>query len=206
MMRSYYIVASHGYADPRGTFNLMPYDTGSNWGVTADILARCQTEQNHTPSCNKARDLLAHSISSTDLTSWWTGVDAGETAMILDSCHSGAVPGKEFRPAPLGDPGFGQLAYDKRMEILAASQPTQTESGEWVSGRGGRTLLVDALETVAKAYPNETLKQWLERMELQIPLTSKRVYPALTDKDIQTPVLLDFAPVQLVSNPTARRK
>ncbi len=112
--------------------------------------------------------------------------------MILDSCHSGAVPGKEFRPGPLGDPGFGQLSYDKGMQILSASQPAQTEQGEWVTGGEGRTLLVDALETVAKANPQQTLEQWLEGTEQQLPITAKRLYPALKEEDVQLPVLLDF--------------
>jgi len=188
-------IASHGYADPQGTFYLMPYDTGSNWGITEDILTHCTTTSDPSINCGKAHDLLSHSVSSADLTAWWSGVDAGEMVMVLDSCHSGAVPGKEFRPAPLGDPGFGQLAYDKGMEILSASQPAQTEKGEWVSGGEGHTLLVDALENLAGANPDESLQQWLEAMELQIPLTAAKLYPTLIDEDVQTPLLLDFAKV-----------
>ncbi len=30
-----------------------------------------------------------------------------------------------FKPGPMGSSGLGQLAYDKRMRILAASQPNQ---------------------------------------------------------------------------------
>jgi hypothetical protein len=56
---------------------------------------------------------LAHSVSSSDLAAWWNGADAGETLMILDSCHSGAAAGKEFDPDHSGDPGLGQLRYDK---------------------------------------------------------------------------------------------
>jgi hypothetical protein len=185
-------VASHGYADPQGTFYLMPHDTGSNWGITEDTLTRCQTSPNESTPCNQARDLLAHSISSADLTSWWSGVDAGDLVMILDSCHSGAIPGKEFRPGPLGDPGFGQLSYDKGMQILSASQPVQTARGEFVTGGEGRTLLVDALETVAKENPQQSLAQWLHGIEEQLPRTAKRLYPRLKEEDAQLPVLLDF--------------
>ena len=185
-------VASHGYADPQGTFYLMPYDTGSNWGVTEDVLTRCQTSPDQSLACKQAKDLLAHSVSSADLTLWWSGVDAGEMVMILDSCHSGAVPGKEFRPGPLGDPGFGQLSYDKGMQILSASQPTQTEQGEWVSGGEGRTLLVDALETVAKSNPQHTLEQWLRDAKQQLPVTARQLYPTLKEETAQLPVLLDF--------------
>jgi WD40 repeat protein len=186
-------VASHGYADPQGTFYLMPYDTGANWGITEDVLTRCRTSPDQSAACKQAEDLLAHSVSSSDLTLWWSGVDAGEMVMILDSCHSGAVPGKEFRPGPLGDPGFGQLSYDKGMVILSASQPAQTEQGEWVSGGEGRTLLVDALEDIAKGNPQQTLEQWLQGTEQQLPIAAKQLYPALRKEDVQLPVLLDFS-------------
>jgi WD40 repeat protein len=188
-----FYMASHGYADPQGTFYLMPYDTGAaNWGITEDVLTRCQTNPDPSTLCKQAQDLLMHSVSSADLTSWWNGVDAGDMVMILDSCHSGAVSGREFRPGPLGDPGFGQLSYDKGMVILSASQPAQIEQGEWVSGGEGRTLLVDALESVAEGNPQQTLEQWLQDSEQQLPKTAKQLYPMLKGEGVQLPVLLDF--------------
>ena len=185
-------VASHGYADPEGTFYLMPSNTGTNWGTTEYELTQCQSRQDQSARCEHARDLLAHSVSSSELAAWWSGVDGGQMVMILDSCHSGAVPGKEFRPGPLGDPGFGQLSYDKGMQILSASQPAQTEQGEWVTGGEGRTLLVDALETVAKQSPEQSLGQWQHGVEEQLPRTAQQLYPGLKEEDAQLPVLLDF--------------
>jgi hypothetical protein len=120
--------------------------------------------------------------------------------MILDSCHSGAVPGKEFRPGPLGDPGFGQLSYDKGMLILAASQPAQTEQGEWVTGGEGRTLLVDALEVVVRENQQGSLAQWLHAVEEQLPRTAQQLYPALKEGDTQLPLLLDFAKISKTSS------
>jgi hypothetical protein len=75
--------------------------------------ARRARRSDESTSCGQAQDLLAHSVSSSDLTAWWNGADAGETLMILDSCHSGAAAGKEFDPDHSGDPGLGQLRYDK---------------------------------------------------------------------------------------------
>ena len=50
-------------------------------------------------------------------------VDAGEMAMIIDACHSAAsVTADGFRPGPMGDPGLGQLSFDKGIRILAATQ------------------------------------------------------------------------------------
>ena len=186
-------IASHGYADPQGTFYLMPYDTGSNWGITEDAITECLGHPSQGQQCRRANDLLAHSISSSDLAAWWNAIDAGEMVMILDSCHSGAVPGKDFRPGPLGDRGFGQLSYDKGMLILAASQPSQTEKGEWVTGGEGRTLLVDALEEVANAKPQDSLQKWLHDIEETVPTLARKLYPALKAQEVQVPLLLDFA-------------
>src|ERR1017187_6583715 len=50
-------------------------------------------------------------------------IDAGEMTFILDSCYSAkSVEANDFKPGPMGSRGLGQLAYDKRMRILAASQ------------------------------------------------------------------------------------
>jgi WD40 repeat protein len=184
-------IASHGYADPQGVFYLMPYDTGANWGVTEDQLNRCQSTPLREPDCGQPRDLLAHSISSSDLAAWWEGIDAGTMTMILDSCHSGAVPGKEFRPGPLGDPGFGQLSYDKGMQILSASQSTQTEKGT-VTGGEARTILVNVLKDIASAQPQQTLEQWMKGVETTLPSVAKQLYPKLNENDVQSPLLLDF--------------
>jgi WD40 repeat protein len=186
-------IASHGYADPQGNFYLIPYDTGTSWGITEEVLNGCYGESaSSSGSCKQAVDFLQHAISSTDLAAWWQGVDAGDMVMILDSCHAGAVPGREFRPGPLGDPGFGQLSYDKGMRILCASQPAQTEQGDWIGGGEGRTLLVEALDTVAQANPSQRLAEWLKGTERQLPIRMRELYPQINEADVQLPALLDF--------------
>lgn len=185
-------VASRGYADPQGTLYLVPYDTGAGYGITEEVLSRCLLHPASSAVCRQARYFLEHSISSADLAAWWQAVDAGELIMILDSCHSGAVPGRDFRPGPLGDPGFGQLSYDKRISVLSSSQPTQTELGLWITGGEGRTLLMEALETVARTKPLQTLGEWLKGAELQLPITMKQLYPEVREDNLQLPLLLDF--------------
>jgi uncharacterized caspase-like protein len=94
--------SSHGDADSAGNFYLLPYDVG-----TADEIA----------------PIRQHSISSAELSRWLRYVDAGEMMLIVDACHSAAsVEGGGFKPGPMGSRGLGQLAYDKGMRILAASQ------------------------------------------------------------------------------------
>jgi len=113
--------------------------------------------------------------------------------MILDTCHAGAATGKEFRPGPLGDPGFGQLSYDKAMRILVASQPAQTEQGSWIAGGEGQTLLVESLEAVVRANPDGNLGGWLKGTEQELPFRMKQLFPMLKDRDVQLPELLDFS-------------
>jgi WD40 repeat protein len=185
-------ISSHGYADPQGTFYVVPYDTGSALGVTEDSLNRCQAHpEDRSPACQKAGAFLERTISSQEFGAWWTGVDAGEMVMILDSCHSAAVPGREFRPGPLGDAGFGQLSYDKGMRILSATQPDKTARATLVQELG-HSLLVEALIEEAKAHPQETLAQWLHDTEQQVPELTHRLYPELSDTDVQLPELFDF--------------
>ncbi len=186
-------VASHGYADPQGNLYIIPFDTGVNFGISEEVLTRCASRPSAAGVCGQAQSFLQHAVSSADLSAWWQGVDAGEFVMILDSCHSGALPGRTFRPGPLGDPGFGQLSYDKRMTLFAASQPTQTELGVWVTGGEGRTLLVDALASVAHRNPSQSLMEWLRGTERQLPVTFSKLYPKMKEDELQSPVLLDFS-------------
>jgi hypothetical protein len=46
--------------------------------------------------------------------------------MILDACYSAAsIERADFRPGPVGSRGPGELAYDKRIRVLAASREKQ---------------------------------------------------------------------------------
>jgi WD40 repeat protein len=120
-------VCAHGYADPSGNLHIIPRDTPQNAvGITEAVLNRCLKSALRTKECNDARRFLSETISVMDLETWWAPLDAGEMAVILDTCHSGAITEPGFRPAPLGDPGFGQLAFDKRMLVFAASQRADT--------------------------------------------------------------------------------
>ena len=110
-------------------------------------------------------ELLAHSISADELSDWLTGVDATEIVMILDTCQSGAALGGEsFKPGPMGDKGLGQMAYDKAMRILSATNENNAamELGDLGHGLLSYALLVDGLENgLAGSKDGFTFKQWL---------------------------------------------
>ena len=99
------LFSSHGYADSNGLFYFIPYDTGAG-------------------SCNVFSETVQQrSISSDELSLWLRDVDAGQQTLIVDACYStAAIQGSGFKPGPMGSRGLGQLAYDKRMRILTATQ------------------------------------------------------------------------------------
>ena len=102
-------IASHGIRDG-DEFYLLPTDMGGLGPAALDD-----------PSQRK--ELLAHAISTADLRSWLRDVDAGEIVLIIDACHSAAsVERPDFKPGPFGSRGLGQLAWEKGMRVLAASQ------------------------------------------------------------------------------------
>jgi hypothetical protein len=95
--------SGHGYADAVGRFALLPGD--ARWPAGS-------------PSPDPSRIITAD-----DLAAALRRIQAGEIALIIDACHAGAsvdTPG--FKPGPMGDRGLGQLAFDKGIRILAATQ------------------------------------------------------------------------------------
>ena len=100
-------VARECYGDKDGQFYLFP----------ADIHGSCR-------EVNAA--LLKNAISADDLAEWLRPIDVGEMTFVLDSCQSASsVEANDFKPGSMGRRGLGQLAYDKRIRILAASQGNQ---------------------------------------------------------------------------------
>jgi WD40 repeat protein len=99
------LFSSHGYADSNGVFYFIPYDIGPG-------------------TCKLFTDAVRQgSISSEELSLWVRDIDAGEMTLIVDACHStAAIEAAGFKPGPMGSRGLGQLAYDKGMRILTATQ------------------------------------------------------------------------------------
>lgn len=116
--------AGHGYSDG-GDFYLVPQDIGSGRQVNSDT--------------------RNHSISTREMSTWLSPIDAGELTLIIDACHAAAAVDSEgFKPGPMGAKGFGQLAYDKGMRVLTA---TQSDDVALESARLQQGLLTYALVT-----------------------------------------------------------
>lgn len=112
--------AGHGYANKGGEFYLVPSDVGPD---ARERIARTGPARRiELSGQDGGHEILARCISSTELAVWLRDVDAGQMALIVDACQSGAFVGENFKPGPMGSRGLGQLAYDKGMRVLAATQ------------------------------------------------------------------------------------
>jgi uncharacterized caspase-like protein len=168
--------SGHGYTDRSGIFYLLPSDIGS--GVVL-----------------KNPDSLARTISSDELSLWMRDITAREMIFVIDACHSAAaVQGDGFKPGPMGSRGLGQLAYDKGMRILSA---TQADNVAIELGSLGQGLLSYALfregieEQKADADGDGVLsaKEWLSHAARRVPELYQDV------KDGRRSVLVDGKPL-----------
>lgn len=155
--------SGHGWADKQGNFYLLPAD--AKWAEDKDA-----------PE-------VATLLSSASLSVYLSSIQAREIALIIDACHSAAsVDGGDFKPGPMGDSGLGQLAYDKGIRILAATQADDVALEDPVLRQG---LLTYALAsegitaTGGKADANAdkriTLDEWLAYAARRMPSLSADV-------------------------------
>lgn len=113
-------------------------------------------------------------ISASELALWLRGVDAGDFAIVIDACHAAASVEKgKFKPGPFGDAGLGQLAYDKGVRILVATQASDVAMED--------SRLKHGLLTFALAGEREGLARSDNRLDLNsdtaVDLTEWLAYP-----------------------------
>ena len=185
--------SGHGYSNPQGQFYILP----------SDVEGTCEGVDER---------MLQSAISADELAEWLRPIDAGQMTFILDSCDSaGSVESNGFKPGPMGSRGLGQLAYDKRMRILAASQPNQaaresdalnqgllsyalTEKGlidgkaDW-QPQDGKIMVGEWLNYAASAVPKILQSGNVQTQRGLIPVgTPEHEVPS-----IQTPAVFDFS-------------
>lgn len=158
--------SGHGYTDQTNEFYLLPTDIG----------------QGHRRDEEPSPELLAHCVSGEELSRWMRRIDAGEMILIVDACHSAAVVEQPwFKPGPMGSRGLGQLAYDKRMLVLAASQADDfaIETAQLHQGLLTYALTEDALEEKQADFrPKDgriTLDEWLSYSAQRVPQLHERI-------------------------------
>jgi len=150
--------AGHGYADRSGIFYLVPNDIGADaFHLTSDMIGKL--------------------ISSDELSLWMQDITAAEMIMVIDACHSStAVQGEGFKPGPMGSRGLGQLAYDKGMRILSATQANNValEMRSLRQGLLSYALLEDGIvnkkaDTGSPADGKLTAGEWLNYAVSAVP-------------------------------------
>ena len=145
----YLAISGHGLSGDNGLFHLFLSDIGEGSGRVVD------------------EALLEHTLDSDLLASHLRPVDAGDFVMVIDACNAAAsVEGGGFKPGPMGSRGLGQLAYDKAMRVLAASQAEAValESGDLRHGLLTYAMLREGLAGGAADRAPED--RWIELGEV----------------------------------------
>ncbi len=104
--------SGHGTAQ-RDRFYLIPHDLGYQGSRT----------QLDGPGL---QSILSHSISDEELEEALRPLDADQLLLVIDACNSGqALEAEEKRRGPMNTKGLAQLAYEKGMYVLTASQSVE---------------------------------------------------------------------------------
>jgi uncharacterized caspase-like protein len=104
------------------------------------------------------------------------GIDAGKLVMVIDACNSGqALESEEKRRGPMNSKGLAQLAYEKGMYVLTASEGYQAALEDAKLGHGILTyaLVEEGLKTAnADQEPVDgevDVREWLEYAARRVP-------------------------------------
>jgi WD40 repeat protein len=154
--------AGHGTAHAN-SFYLLPHDIG--YAGARDSIDRAGLET-----------ILAHSVSDRELEAAFEGINAGQLLFIIDACNSGqALEAEERRRGPMNSKGLAQLAYEKGMYILTASQSFQAALEASALGHGLLTsaLVDEALKRGASdREPRDGkvfAREWLDYAAVRVP-------------------------------------
>ena len=153
--------AGHGVAW-NDHFYLVPHDMGYD-GPRAELKGSID-------------QVLGRSISDSELEQEFEPIDAGQILLIIDACNSGkALEAEESRRGPMNNKGLAQLAYEKGMYVLTASQAYQSALESSKLGHGYLTyaLAEEGLtSTVADTMPVDgkiTASEWFEYASRRVP-------------------------------------
>lgn len=152
--------SGHGWANKAGDFFLIP----SNAVFDDDT---------GTPN-------LSTIVSMEDLTAILSVINAADMALVIDACHSAAsVENGVFKPGPMGDAGLGQLAFDKGVRILTATQADDVALEDGLlrhglltyalAGEQGGGLTPQGGNADYDGNGSITLDEWLKHGALHLP-------------------------------------
>ena len=194
--------SGHGFSDASGEFYLVPYDFPTS---KADAL---------TPSA------LASAISMKELAKWLMPIEAN-IALILDACQSGgSVQEGGLLSAPTAQLTLGQLAKEKQMMILSATQASDValESATLKHGLLTSAMAAFAIGDSSADLDHDRSLSWKEWMlyptkavpELSAQITQQKELgrgfrrvnaESLTKQLTQKPIFIQFES-NLMKSPT----
>ncbi len=156
-------VASHGTA-AADRFYVIPSDLGY-------MGKRTELDE------KSVETILAHSLSDQELEQAFEPMNAGRLLLVIDACNSGqALEAEEKRRGPMNSKGLAQLAYEKGMYVLTASQSFQAAQEVSQLGHGLLTyaLVTEGLDKgAADTTPKDgkvIAREWLDYATNRVPL------------------------------------
>lgn len=159
--------SGHGWADAAGNFYLFPADARWRDGEEAPDRATL--------------------LSAADLAVALERIAARDFALVIDACHSAAsVDTATFKPGPMGDPGLGQLAWDKGIRVLAAAGPADLAHEDAVRKQGLLTYALAAEGLDDRGFGEADLNhdarimldEWLRYALQRLPALSRHALAA----------------------------
>lgn len=155
--------SGHGTGQGSQRFYLIPHDLG--YAGSRRSLDAAGLEQ-----------ILAHCISDEELEDAVRAIDAAHLLLVVDACNSGqALNAEERRRGPMNSRGLAQLAYEKGMYVLTASQDVEEA---FVSDRLKHSYLTYALieeglkTAAADKRPTDGsvwLREWFDYAVRRVP-------------------------------------
>ncbi len=169
--------SGHGTAE-RERFYLIPHDLGYQ-GSRRSL------------GLNGLRTILDRSISDLELETAFRPLDAAQLLLVIDACNSGqALESEEKRRGPMNSKGLAQLAYEKGMYVLTASQSYEVafESATLKRSYLAYALVDAGLKTpAADQNPPDgevTMGEWLHYATLEVPRLRREQVERATRKDL----------------------
>ena len=139
------------------------------------------------------RAIVDHSISDRDLEIAFLKIAGRRLMFIIDACQSGrALESDEKRRGPINVRGLAQLAYEKNMYVLAASQSWESAVELQSLGHGLMTyvLLEKGLNLrEADRAPKDSkisAREWFEHAIERVPMEQKEALERAVDRGQNT--------------------
>lgn len=170
--------SGHGTSQD-GHFYVLPHDLG-------------YTDPNQPLTENLLKTVLSNSISDIELEQAFREIDAGHLLLVVDACNSGqALESADDRRGPMNNKGLAQLAYDKGMYILTASQSIESAYVSEALKRSylSYALVEEGLKTaIADSSPKDgkiTIREWFDYATNRVPQLRKDVSDGLFTRDLE---------------------